>query len=173
MQAVNTGLIISGALVLLQLVFYIFEIDMFNITISILYQLATIVFITWMMARASIRFRDKYLEKRITFTQCFLMGLMAGLLATIIISLYNYVFYAFFDPDALIKQADKVREMIDSNANIPDEDKAKIMEGIQQRFEPLNSLKNSLIFMGILSLILSLIASLFVRKKEKVEEAVM
>ena len=124
------------------------------------------------MAWSSIKFRDKQLEGRISFLQCWLMGISVGLVATILVSIYSYVFYAFFDPEALQHQAEKAMEMIENNEYIPDEDKPAIIEGMADKFTPLKILRQSLISSGIMAVVLSLIASLFVRKKEKSTETV-
>lgn len=172
LHAFNYGLILTGVQVLLQLLIYIFDVDIFNILVTVLMQLATVVFITWWMAWSNIKFRDKQLEGRISFLQCWLMGISVGLVATILVSIYSYVFYAFFDPEALQHQAEKAMEMIENNEYIPDEDKPAIIEGMADKFTPLKILRQSLISSGIMAVVLSLIASLFVRKKEKSTETV-
>jgi hypothetical protein len=171
LHALNYGLILTGVQVLLQLLIYIFDVDIFNILVTVLMQLATVVFITWWMAWSCIKFRDKQLEGRITFLQCWLMGISVGLVATVLVSLYSYVFYAFFDPEALQHQAEKAIEMIENNEYIPEDDKPAIIEGMADKFTPLKILRQSLTYSGTMAVVLSLLASLFVRKKEKSADA--
>jgi hypothetical protein len=166
----NYGLILGGIFIFAQLMIYIFDIDSTNMVFSFIYQLLTIVIITWIMAWACINFRDKYLEHKIKFLRCFLGALLIGIIATLIISIYSYFFYKFFDPDQLQVQANKVMEMIDSNTNIPDDKKAEILKGMADRFTPESILVQTLIMMSVMSIFLSLISTLFVRKKEKVPE---
>jgi hypothetical protein len=168
----NIGLILGGILIFAQLMIYIFDIDTFNMVFSFIYQLLTIVLFTWIMAWACIKFRDKYLEGKIKFLRCFLGGLIIGITATLIISIYTYVFYKFFDPDKLQIIAEKSRDMIDSYESIPEEKKAEIIKNMMDRFNPESMLVQTLIMMSSMSVFLSLIATLFVRKKEKVTETI-
>jgi len=173
LHSLTYGGIVSAVLIMLSLIMYVFSVDIFNWVISLLYQLVTIVFITWMMALAAIKFKNKYLDNRIRFWQCLLMAVIIGFTSAILVTLYNYLFNAFFDPDYMRENAEKVMEMIDSNPNIPDDRKQQALADIEKRFDPVNSLKTSLISMSILSVVLGLISTLFVRKKEKVPENVV
>ena len=170
LHSLNWGLIVAGVLILGQLLIYIFDVSVMNWVFNIFYQLLVVVFMVWMMALASIKFRNKYLEKRIKFTQCLLMGLMIGSVATVVYVLYTYLFNNFYDPDNLVRIKDEFVEMISNNDYIPDEKKEEIIANGVKGFTPMRIVIQSLTSMGIMTVVLSLIATLFVRKKEKVEE---
>jgi hypothetical protein len=164
------GLILSAVLILLQLLIYIFDIDMFSISFSLLYQLFTLILITWWMAYTSIKYRNKYLENKTNFLRCLIAGVIVGVLSTIILALYTYVFYAWFDPELAAKQTDQFVEMISSNTSIPEEQKDEIIRAGIEGFDPAKMFSKTLISMGIMNIALALIATLFVRKKEKQAE---
>jgi hypothetical protein len=164
------GLLLAGIQILLQLLIYVLDIDMFSITFGMVNFLVTILIISIVMVYANVKFRDKYLEKKTNFIKCWMIALIIGLVSMLILTIYNYLFTKFFDPELLKEQASKAMEMIDSNANIPDEDKAKIIQKMNSRFTPELMILQSLMFMGTLSFSLSLLSTLFVRKKEKVQE---
>lgn len=170
LHALTFGLYLTAALVILQLMTYIFEFDIFNIAYSLMYQLITLVVIVWTMAYASVKFRNKYLGNNISFLRCFLIGLIAGLLAAILISLYSYVFNVYFDPEYSTGLMEKSIERIDSDPRIPDEQKEVIIKRISDGFTPSGQLVSSLLTMSIMNTVLALIATLFVRKKEKQPE---
>jgi len=164
------GLILSGVLIVLQLFTYIFEFDIFNIAYSLTYQLLTMVAVVWIMAYASIKFRKNYLDNNISFLRCFIIGIIVGLTAAIIISLYTYFFNVVFDPAYANELIDKSIERIDSDPRIPDSQKEYIIQKIMEGSSPAGQLWKSLLTLGIMNTVLALIATLFVRKKEKIPE---
>jgi hypothetical protein len=171
-HSVIYGLILGGIQILIQLFIYIFNVNMFSIAFSLINMLISIGLLTFIMAFASVKFRNNYLEHRISFLRCWSIGLIVGLVAMLIGMLYSYVFNFIFDPDFMVNQLENFKEMIESYDQIPDDQKAKIIEDTTTRFTPGNMLLQSLIMMGAMTFFLSLLSTVFVRKKEKVAENV-
>ncbi len=170
MHCINWGLILSGILVLISLMIYIFAIDPTSIGVSVLVQLISVVSITWIMAYASISYRNKFLDNKISFLRCLLAGLIVGIMANLVVSLYSYLFNAFFDPEYAGKIMEMAIEKIESNPNIPDDMKSEIIAKMADVPSPLKQLGQTLMMYGIMNSVLALIATLFVRKKEKIKE---
>ena len=164
------GLMLAGVQILIQLLIYIFNFNMFSIAFSAINGLLSMVIVTFFMAFASVKFRDKYLDHKISFLRCWMIGLIIGISAGLVNTLYSYIFNNFLDPGYIAQQLDKFKEMIESNERIPDENKADIIQRVTSRFTPVNMVVQGLMFISISALCLSLLATVFVRKKEKISE---
>jgi len=96
-----------------------------------------------------------------------------AIVCTIMISLYYYVFYAFFDPERALNEAQKAAEIISENSSIPDESKEVYIQKILDSTDPVSKLTGSLQNNAIFSIVMGAIAALFIRKKEKISDVVM
>ena len=176
LHGLKYGAILAGVQILIQLLIYIFNIDMFGMGMMILNFIIMMALMIFLMAQACIRYRDKYLDNRITFLNCWVMGLIVGISSTLIVTLYTYVFYTWFEPELLKTMMQKVMDMTSerlANAEISEEEKDQILQKISEGFTTSKMLMQSLISFTIQSVLFSLIASAFVRKKDKTNEPVI
>jgi hypothetical protein len=154
---------------LIQLMVYIFDVNIFNFIFLGVNMLTSLVIITFFMAFASVKFRDKYLDHKINFLKCWMIGLIVGFVALIIGTLYSFVFNNFLDPQYIENQIKNFSEWLIRH-NVPEENLDEIMADMKNRMSPLKMVMQSLMMMGSISFFMSMLATLFVRKKEKVSE---
>jgi hypothetical protein len=125
------------------------------------------------MAWTAISFRDKFLDKRISFLRCITAGLIVGACAMILVSLYSFLFNYFFDPDYMVQVMEQAKEATYErlkNANLSDEQIEEIMAGFKEAPTAGKQLVATLSSHGISTIVFALLSSLFVRKKEKLPE---
>lgn len=173
MHSLNWGLILGCILIFMSLLTYIFGINPAGYGYIIINLLLTIGVTMGIMAWTSISFRDKFLEKRITFLRCITAGLIVGICATILVSIYTFLFNYFFDPDYMVQVMEQTKEATYErleNANLSDEEIEGYMSGFKETPTAVNQLVATLISMGIMTIVFALLSTLFVRKKEKVKE---
>lgn len=170
LHCLNYGLILTGVFILLQIITYIFSLDPTSVGYSVMSFIVQIGAIIWIMAGACIKFRNKYLDKRISFLRCISGGLIIGLTATILYSVYYYVFIAYFDPEYYQAMTEQIKNKIYETPGIPEEMVEQAITRIEEMAPPLKQFIGSLKTTGILMVIMALLSSLFVRKKEKMPE---
>jgi hypothetical protein len=164
-----------GALfVLLSLIYYVLEIDVFSIGFSILNLLIMIGIYIGFLLYSNKTLKTKQLNGRLSYWDGVLNGFLTGIVAAVIGMIYNYVFIKYFDPEFMTKAFEKTMEMLESNPNIPQEmvEKAyKDMEAMTPVKYALQGLKMNL----IISIIFALIISAFTRTKndEFIEDVVI
>lgn len=172
-NALRCGLMLAGVIILLDLLTYIFVFADMGMMVGLLISLVTIGIYIGLYIYYGKNYRNKYRNGFITYGQAFLFCLVMAVVSTIVISLYYYIFYAFFDPARGINEAQKAVEIISENASIPDETKELYIQKIMDGANPLSKLTGSLMNNAIFSIVMAAIAALFIRKKEKMNDVVM
>ncbi len=162
-NAIKYGLIISIISILTSLVFYIFDIEMFNTTAMI----GNMVFGLFIVVMAFVigikAFRDKGLGGKITFGQAFLQGLTIGIIGYVIVAIYNYVFNAFIAPEWGPNQVEGFYNWMES-FGLPDEALDKAVEDFKEQMTPIGMTLSSLKSGAIMSIIVSLIVAASIKK---------
>jgi hypothetical protein len=171
LHALLWGLYLAAAQILINLLVYIFDIKIFSFVFMGVSFLISVVLIAFFMAFAGVTFRDKYLGKSISFLKCWIIGLIVGLTAVLISTLYTLVFNFLLVPDYLPEQMEKFIEMM-SKLSIPDEQLEQMIVDMEERMTPAKMLVQTLTTSAVITFFMSLIATLFVRKKEKVQEQI-
>jgi len=160
------GVYISIVLIILTLIFYVLNLHTAKWPgyISYVALFAGVVF-------ASLQYRDKHLGGFATYGQSFSSGFMAGLFAAIIMGIFTYIYITMlgeaFTAD-LLQQAED--NMLEARPNMSDEELDIAMSITKNTMKPLWMALIALVSFVFLSLVFSLIASIFI-KKEKPEEA--
>lgn len=170
-HALNYGLILGVIFILVSLIYYILNFNMYSVgfgLIALVVNLAIIIIVYIIGIKA---FRDKSLGGKITYGQSFLTGLIIGLIGFIISALFSYIFYRFFEPDLLVQNA---HEAIDKWAGkgLPEEQLEMMEKNFLKSAKPVTQLKNGLLGGVIFSVILSLIISIFIKKDTTVVEEI-
>jgi len=160
------GVYTSIVLIILTLIFYVLNLHTARWPgyISYVFLCAGVVF-------ASLQYRDKRLGGFATYGQSFSSGFMAGLFASIIMAIFTYIYITMlgesFTAD-LLQQAEN--NMLEARPNMSDEELDMAMKITRNMMKPLWMTLIALISFTFLSLVFSLIASIFI-KKEKPEGA--
>ncbi|HNW88975.1 MAG TPA: DUF4199 domain-containing protein [Bacteroidales bacterium] len=172
-NALMYGLMLGGVMILIDLLMYTFDLSGLGIFVGLLVTLLTIVIYFVFFIRGGRSFRDKFNNGHINYGIAFLFCVIMAIVSTLILTLYYYLFYNFFDPERAINEGQRAMEMIAQNDNIPDEQKEEIMQSLLDKAETNNIVVRSLISNSIFSVFVGAISALFVRKKEKINDVIL
>jgi hypothetical protein len=89
------GLVMGAVLVVVSLIYYILDVNMFGLGFIFLNLLITLAVVIVVMLMGANAYRDRYLGGKIDFKRCFFIGLIIGLVGFIISTLYSYIFMSF------------------------------------------------------------------------------
>jgi hypothetical protein len=164
------GLILAAISIVISLLIYIFDVNMFSITFGIL---SFLIFLIAIPATFGIlgcnKLRAKYApDRRISYLDALVTCLVIFLIGYLLSNLYSYVFNTYLNPDYMKEQMRKLVEMLE-NYNLPQEKIDETLAKSEDNFKLGIMLRNS----AIISVILSLILSIFIRKKDKFDEKIM
>lgn len=168
-NALMYGLILGALFIVISLVTYITNLNIFSIWFSILNFLVVVLAIPLTFAVVGTNnLRLKHTEDHsITYldsaVNCFIL-LITGLLMS---NLYTFIFFQYIDPEYLKQMSDKVVEMMRSY-NVDQERIDKTLADIDKGFQ----IGRQLLWTLGIALAGSLVLSIFIRKKDKLKESV-
>jgi hypothetical protein len=162
-NALKYGAILGGILIVISLLYYIFNVNLFSPGMSILSLIINIGVLVVAMILGTNACRDKSLGGKITFLQAFFSCALIGFIALLISGIFSFIFYKFFEPDLLDQYYQKFIETM-QNQNIPEEQLDRLIERMAKRFNASGIFKSSLISTPIMSVIVGLIVGLFIKK---------
>ena len=113
-----------------------------------------------------VAYRNEYLGGFASFGQIFIMGLVIGIISTIITVAYNHLLYTVIDPDLVEKMRIAAEERIMNKSRIPESMYDDLFEKMEKRMQPGKLAIMGLILGPILNAIISLIIAAFVKKEE-------
>jgi len=161
------GLALGGIMIGIQLLSYVFNIAQAGKVIGLLVFLLILVVGAIVMNKAAVLYRDQSLGGVMTYGKAFVISVLVALIAIISLSIYTYLFNAFFDPTVLEKSMQETLNQIQNNSDIPADRKAEIINGMAGRFTPISSAISTFVSMTIFFLITSLITAAIAKKKEE------
>jgi len=163
-NALMYGLYVGLAFIIIFLLYYIFDVNIFKPAFGIVNLLVTMAVFIIGMVIAVKAYRDKYNGNVISFGQAFLSGLIMGIVAYLINALFSYLFFAYIEPGMLEQYIDKFAEMM-SGQGLPEDQLNAILDRMESRMTPLKQLSSGLISGAVISLIVSLIVAAAVKKE--------
>jgi len=113
-----------------------------------------------------VAYRNEYLGGYGTFGQIFLMGLVIGIISSILSAGFTYVLYTAIDPGLLDKIRIVAEEKIMNNARIPESMYDDIFERMETRMSVTRMTVMALTIGPIINAVFSLIIAAFVKKEE-------
>jgi hypothetical protein len=158
------GLYLALASFILMLLFWVLNVNIFSIGMSIvnlLISLGLIILFFWLSNKT---LRDKYLGGSLTYGQGFLNLLITGIVSGIISLILTYLFYKYIAPDYLAKIGEKTLEMLQNNPNIP-EKTMKEVEAKMAAMTPESTIIKAIPYSLGSTVVLSLIVSAFTKQK--------
>jgi hypothetical protein len=163
-NALPYGLIMGGIFVVLSLLMYIADVNMFTIWFSILNFLVIVIAIpVTMVILGTNNLRLKHSpERRINYLEALLNCFIILLIGFFISVLYSYIFTHWIDPENLKHNIERLTEMLQSY-NLPQE---KIDEQVA-KMESGSGIARQIIYSAGICVVLSLILALIVPKKDK------
>ncbi|MBL7818623.1 MAG: DUF4199 domain-containing protein [Saprospiraceae bacterium] len=108
--------------------------------------------------------RDQELDGFMTFKRAFYLAFMIGLLSTVIVLIFNYIYMNFISPSAMDAQLETTRTMMEK-FGMPED---KLDEAIEKQRQSLSSplsIVTGLFGAGIVVAILSLIVAAIMKKE--------
>lgn len=157
------GAIMGAAFILLGILYYISGVEFTNFTFIIVNFLVSIglfvFFLVWSNRQAA------KLSSTLNYGEALINSIITIVVSTLISAVYTYVFNAFFDPDYAKEMMQGVISSLENNPNMPADQIDKMYDQLEKMTPlslTLDSLRQGLIFGGIMSLIVSA----FTRKKE-------
>jgi hypothetical protein len=166
-NALPYGLILGGIFVVLSLLMYIADVNMFSIWFSIVNFLVMMIAIpATLVILGTNNLRVKLMpERRINYLQALLSGFIILFIGFFISVLYSYIFTNWIDPEYIKHNIEKFTEMM-QGYNVPQE---TIDEQVA-KMERNMGIGSQIIFSAGICVVLSLILALIVRKKDKEAE---
>ncbi|MBP6978524.1 MAG: DUF4199 domain-containing protein [Bacteroidales bacterium] len=163
------GLILGAALVVISLIYYILDINMFGIGFMLLNLLVTLAVVIVVMLLGVNAYRDRYLGGKIDYKRCFFSGLIIGLVGFIISTLYSYIFMAWIEPGMM---EENINQFIEKWGDKMTEDQLDTAISKMQKMTPASQIQRGAISGLIMAVILSLLISLFVKKDKTGSEVI-
>ncbi|MCF8298930.1 MAG: DUF4199 domain-containing protein [Saprospiraceae bacterium] len=163
-SALKYGLIGGAILILIGIIYYVFSVNIFQIFFSLINFVITFGLLIVMMILGMKAYRDKELDGKINYGNCFFVGLIISFTAMIMSGVFNFLFYTYFDPEYMPAMVDKFIDMMEGY-NLPPEKIEESLAKVEKNLIPINQLKNTLIMGVIASGVLSLIVSIFIKKE--------
>jgi hypothetical protein len=166
-NALPYGLILGGIFVVLSLLMYIADVNLFSIWFSIVNFLVMMIAIpATLVILGTNNLRVKLMpEHRINYLQALLSCFIILFIGFLISIIYSYIFNHWIDPEYMKHNIEKFTEMM-QGYNVPQEtidEQAAKMEGNM-------GIGRQIIFSAGICVVLSLILALIVRKKDKETE---
>ena len=162
-NAVKFGLFIGVFNIILTLLYYVFNIDIFSYTFMGLNIVLGFGIVISFFVFGVKSYRQKALGGKITFMQAFTQGLAIGIVGYTIIGAFNYIFNAYIAPEYMAQQLDGFIEFMEG-FNLPDEAFDQAIADFEDSMPPMSQLLSSLKSGAIMSLIVSLIVGLAIKK---------
>lgn len=161
--SVKWALIMAGISSLSLFSTYLFGLGsnkLFGIILGILSFVITITILVF----SNRDYRNTYLGGYINYGQCLANSILIFLFSSVVIALLSFLIYGVIDPDAFKQMIDDQLLAITSNPSIPAEWKEKQYDALIN-MTPLKQALMQLIGSIIFGAIISLIVSIFTRKK--------
>lgn len=163
MQALYYGLITGVALIVLSLILYITNLYM-NRPLGYLSMLLLVAG----MVYGTFEYRKNYMNGFITYGQAFTLCFLIGLFTAVITAIYTFIFAEFIYPGFTQEILEKARqEMLNSGREMTDEQLEMAMEWTRKFTSPVMMAIMDLVTKVFFSVILALLAALFLKKEDK------
>jgi len=164
------GLILAAISIVLSLLLYIFDVNMFSISFAIFSGLIFLIAIPVTLSVLGCNsLRTKFApERTITYVDALVTCLVILIIGFLLSNLYNYIFNNFIDPSYMKEQVRKLVEMLEKY-NVPQEKIDETVASTEKNYSIGIMLRNSV----VIAVVLALIISIFIRKKDKIEEKIV
>lgn len=164
------GLILALVSILINLLLYIFDVNIFSIAFGIFSFLVMLIAIPSTFGiLGGKNLRVKYSPDRvINYVDAVSTIFIILLIGLLLSSCYSYIFNNFIDPDYMKSQLAKLVEMLE-RYNLPQEKIDETIANSQKNFQIGRMLLSSC----IISVVLALLISIFIRKKDKFDDKII
>ncbi|MGB4205962.1 MAG: DUF4199 domain-containing protein [Bacteroidales bacterium] len=159
-NSMMTSISVGGAIVLVSIVLYIFDLDARGFWGYLIYAIL-LAGIIW----GTKKFRDHYNNGLLTYGQGIKSGLLIGLYTGIINAVYTFLFFKYFAPEQISVVLQKYEEQIlERTPDITDQQLDMALSMTEKFMTPGFMAFNSLIYTLLSALLLSLIVAIFMKR---------
>jgi len=162
-NALKFGLFLAAFNIVLTLVYYIFDINMFEYSTMAASFVFGILFVVSFFVFGIKSYRKNSLDGVITFGQAFMQGLAIGLIGYAIIAVFNYIFNAFIAPEYMANQLEGFAEFMESTG-APDEAIDQAISDFEESLPPMKQLLSTIKSGAVMTVLFSLIVAASVKK---------
>ncbi len=165
--SLNYGLIVGVLLILWSLIMHIFDINRESY-ISFISYLILLGGIIW----GSKIYRDHYSGGFITYGKSFSVGFLVGLFGSILASIFLFIFLKYIDPATFAEILENTLNkselnILESNPDISDQGLEQALSMVEKFTTQFTIAAGVFIMNVIVSVVFSLITSIFIKKEEK------
>jgi hypothetical protein len=159
-NSLKYGLLTGVAMVLLSLLLYVLD-----VTMSGWIQYASLVILLAGLIVGTIAFRDKCSGGFLSYGRSLGSGVLISVFAGLLMAIYSYLFFSFFDPGELVKLTQIAEEKM-FEKGLTDEQVEQAMSMTKMFMTPVFISISSLFSMALWGTIFSLLASIFIKKND-------
>jgi hypothetical protein len=165
---IRYGLILAAILIGINLISYVFDLTELPMLASLLIFTATMIAAGYVMNKAAVFYRDNKLDGTMVYGKAFVIAFLVGLFSALVLAVYVYLFYAFFDTQALEIAYQKSIEHIQQKPQLDEVTKDVYIQNMKSKFTAIASAISTMISMTLSLLIVSLIVAAIAKRKENV-----
>ena len=150
-------------MVLFALITYLLDIDR-NTYVNLLMYIFPVAGMWW----GTVNIRENRLGGVMSYGKAFGTGFYIGFVAAIVLAVYMYYYVTVINPgvmDEAVAEAEK--RIIESNPDISDELLDQLLETVKLFTNPILSALSQLVSFSIISVIISLIIAIFVKREDR------
>ncbi len=172
-NAINGGLLLGLISIVYSVILYVLDIMPVGISTGLIMLAISLLIYFFIIFYTSKSYRNNILGGYISFGQAFVFGLLVAIFASILSSIYSYIFNALIDPEYAGRVLSATRDWTESfmeSKGLPESSIADALDKIDSKgsVTPLKSVRQALIGGTIFGVIISLITSAIVKKKSEV-----
>jgi len=170
-SSMTYGLYLGIVMVIYSLLLFFLNVKPIGFTLPILLSLVSLAIAFFGIFLSTKKVRNEVLGGEMTFGQGILIGLVVIFVASVISAIYVYIQSTIIDPDYMKNILEAQKEWMYefmSSKGVSEEQIEKAIEGIDAKMNEMNPLKTaitSIVSSTILGLIISLITSAILKKK--------
>ena len=167
--ALTYGLGLSGILILLELLFYSLDIDRESKI-----RWVSIILVIGAMVLGVKSYRDTDLKGFITYGNSVSLSFLIGLYSAVVVSIFMFFMTKYIDPgmiEMIIEQGEE--KILNGNPDISDQEYEMAMTMVTKMATPLMITIWTLVGVAFQSIIVALIISIFMKKKDDSLDAII
>ena len=165
---INNSLTSGLILFALGIIYYVLGIDMFSyLFMGINFVLAFGIVIVFMVLSMK-SYRDKVLGGKINYWKKLLVGVLISLIALVLSSVLNWIFFELVDPNYITDQMEEFMFRME-DMGLTDEQLDPIREKMEASSTPMGQLMQNLKSMPVVAIIISLIVAAFVKSDTTID----
>lgn len=159
---IRYGLMIAAIQIVVFLILYLLDFNPFMPGKSMINLFITLLVNIVILRIAMIKYREVNFEGRISFGQLFIVGALILVVSGAVASLFSYAFYAYYEPDLMMRYAQDVLDRFEGQ--LPEAQFEKMEQRMMDGVENTKALWGMLINIAVSSVVLSAIVALFIKK---------